>query len=450
LKALLLLSLIINTAHLYAAPPYIVETTDTFISNKQAEKEWQKLGNSVAAVFYNQKNVEPGMEDISNVAYMENLGRYRLPMMPPMKTLLELHYKSPVCDNFKFKNEIAAASCTAFLVAKDQVLTAGHCVPDFVVNKENPAVWHTFLANKKTSKDVEMVFHFTKGDTFSKYQLLSKKDTYTGTEILGYVVTPNYDYALIKLDREVEDITPLKVNLNYQGKLGDEFRVIGHPMGLPLTHSTSGSITDENMISKFQVHSNNSSFGGNSGSPVFLEKTQEVIGILVNGPDRGLDDFQVTKDGCVDYTVITKEEGKDESGISLIGQKDNYLNDMKILIEDALFSGAINTVYADDYALESILNGQNMSEAIEQYSLIEYAIMATEIDESAKALQFLLPYIEKIDFTQAIQVENLANRGYNIAKELLKEKFPESFNSRHDLKNSAESFQLPKNPYSAQ
>ena len=73
------------------------------------------------------------------------------------------------------------------------------------------------------------------------------------------------------------------VRLRRQGKVADDEKVyvLGHPSGLPLKYAPGAQVRGNDDPSFFVA--NLDTYGGNSGSPVFNERTGEVEGILVRG-----------------------------------------------------------------------------------------------------------------------------------------------------------------------
>jgi hypothetical protein len=89
------------------------------------------------------------------------------------------------------------------------------------------------------------------------------------------------DFAVFRVDREIKNHEPLKLNLNGSISQDDEVYVIGHPSGLPLKLADHAFVRQK--LQKGYFVANLDTFGGNSGSPVFNSSTHEVEGILVRG-----------------------------------------------------------------------------------------------------------------------------------------------------------------------
>lgn len=176
----------------------------------------------------------------------------------PKRTLQDMG----VCKEERFSQQRTLPRCTGFLVAPDVIATAGHCV--------------TSMSDCLNHK---WVFDYTKGT-----DKVAKKNVYSCTKVLGQKLTMGIfatkDYAIVKLDRPVEGRKPLKLKMKGNPKTGTNIAVIGHPSGLPLKIAGGAKITKK----RFNFfYANLDTYGGNSGSPVFDEKSGEVLGILIQG-----------------------------------------------------------------------------------------------------------------------------------------------------------------------
>lgn len=183
-----------------------------------------------------------------------------------------------ICKDERFIEQTTLGTCSGFLVGPKTLVTAGHCV-----------------VNEKECADNKWVFGFKNGVTelasnqvYSCKKIITQRYVYDAKEVS--------DYAVIELDRPVSGYVPLKTRKFGRVLLNTPLLVIGHPMGLPM------KITDGAVVSrmnekeltkkwsslKMRSHyftTNLDSYGGNSGSPVFNQKTGEVEGILIQGAD---------------------------------------------------------------------------------------------------------------------------------------------------------------------
>lgn len=121
------------------------------------------------------------------------------------------------------------------------------------------------------------------------------------------------DFALVRLDRTVNNHTPLKVRLNGSISTGTSVFVIGHPTGLP-TKVTTGAKVRSTAPSEHFV-TNLDTYGGNSGSAVFNARTGVIEGVLV----RGDTDFTYAGSCVVSYQCKDTDcRGEDVTRISRI------------------------------------------------------------------------------------------------------------------------------------
>lgn len=173
-----------------------------------------------------------------------------------------------ICASERFSHQVAGARCSGFLVGKDLLVTAGHCI--------------------KTLEDCEnysWVFGYEVKTTADTTVTLPVENVFRCKEIIARSLDSGNqdDYALVRLEREVKNRHPL--NFRREGVIADNagLFVIGHPIGLP-TKVADGANVRNNQPEKYFV-ANLDTYGGNSGSAVFNAETNEVEGILVRGED---------------------------------------------------------------------------------------------------------------------------------------------------------------------
>ncbi len=164
-----------------------------------------------------------------------------------------------LCSDEKFYSEELLPVCSGFLIGPDTLLTAGHCVTGPKSCKKN--IWSFGLGLDKIRSGS-----------------LSKNNIYKCKHVIKRGSSPR-DFALIKLDRVVSGVTPFKLS-SRKVKVGDKVLTIGHPSNLPLKFALNGTVKS---YKKNLFKTDLDTFAGNSGSPVILKSTKEVVGILVKG-----------------------------------------------------------------------------------------------------------------------------------------------------------------------
>lgn len=173
-----------------------------------------------------------------------------------------------ICPTERFSHQVAGARCSGFLVGKDLLVTAGHCIKT-IEDCENYS-W-VFGYEVKTTADVTVTLPY--------------ENVFHCKEIVARALDNNTqdDYALVRLDREVKNRNPL--SFRREGVIADNASVfvIGHPIGLP-TKVADGANVRNNQPEKYFI-ANLDTYGGSSGSAVFNSITYEVEGILVRGED---------------------------------------------------------------------------------------------------------------------------------------------------------------------
>jgi S1-C subfamily serine protease len=179
-----------------------------------------------------------------------------------------------ICSDERFVKQTVAASCSGFLIGKQYLITAGHCIQTMAdCNKYS---WVFDYGNIKEELPVHQI---------------PKTEVYKCTEIVEHVLdndTDN-DYSLVKLNREVTNRSPLKFRKSGSIDFNAKLVVIGHPTGLPSKIADGANVRSVN--NPFYFNANLDTFGGNSGSAVFDAKSGIVEGILVRGEEDYMMDY---------------------------------------------------------------------------------------------------------------------------------------------------------------
>ncbi len=205
-----------------------------------------------------------------------------------------------VCPTEKFADQNSIARCSGFLIAKDLVVTAGHCV-----------------RSQEECEKYNWVFDYREGEVDDGK--IPSSSVYSCKKILRQALDPisDADYALIQLDRKVKDRKPLKFRKKGSPKVGEELVVIGHPSGLT-TKISDGAKVIENGAEEF-ILTDLDTYGGNSGSAVFNANSGVIEGILVRGARDYVYDWQ---QGCYISNVCETVGGAGCEGeeVSRIGK----------------------------------------------------------------------------------------------------------------------------------
>ncbi|MBF0106864.1 MAG: trypsin-like peptidase domain-containing protein [Deltaproteobacteria bacterium] len=158
----------------------------------------------------------------------------------------------------------AGAFCSGFLVRRNVVATAGHCI-------QTP----------KDCEDASFVFGFGYDKKAKDVGLVRSADVYACKKIIQSVSTETTDFALIELDRMVVDREPIP--FREKGKIEENapLVVIGHPCQLPTKIAGGARVRSNSDDTSFVA--NLDAFAGNSGSLVLNALTGIAEGILVSG-----------------------------------------------------------------------------------------------------------------------------------------------------------------------
>lgn len=169
-----------------------------------------------------------------------------------------------LCDGEIFANQPTKPFCSGFLVGKQLLATAGHCID----------------GNNLTR--TRFVFGFRMTNFNTPIVTIPNSDIYSATAIVARrLESDGADYAVVKLDRPTTGRTILPLRRTGKIDNNESVYVIGHPSGLPLKFAPDARVRGNDKAEFFVA--NLDTYGGNSGSPVFNEDTHVVEGILVRG-----------------------------------------------------------------------------------------------------------------------------------------------------------------------
>lgn len=186
----------------------------------------------------------------------------------PETRLFTYNYGKDVnlCRHEPFLAQEAGAYATAFLVAPDLVVTAGH-------------VWRQVVHPR-------FVFGFRMVDRERAQVDIPLTEVYEADRVvdLAYDRSTGADWAVIRLSRKVENHEPARIRRGDPPPAGTPLYTIGHPGGLPLKFSDGararGWYRRDFLIANLDVLSHS------SGSPVFNAIDHVVEGLVVATRDH--------------------------------------------------------------------------------------------------------------------------------------------------------------------
>jgi S1-C subfamily serine protease len=202
------------------------------------------------------------------------------------KTFLSLGEMFPLCKDERFQEQKAIGYCSGVLIASNKVLTAAHCM-------------------QETTRCENSRFVFGALNGAQNLAIYSCKKVID--------LDRKLDYAIVELDRNTTDVTPVKVAATFALSDGDSVLSMSHPLGLPLKQDI-GTILDSSPDSSFFKVAVDT-FAGSSGSPLFDKKGQ-LVGILSRGEDDILEDDiyrAQTKGGCVNFNNCANGQCRGET-----------------------------------------------------------------------------------------------------------------------------------------
>jgi len=171
-----------------------------------------------------------------------------------------------LCSSEPFVSQVAAAFCSGILVGDDLVLTAGHCILGAADCLATSFVFHDHLVADGT------------------LATLTADDVFSCSEVVARRLDPSHDHALVRLDRPATPAHhPAVVAEPSALGAGDAVTLVGFPGGIPAKIDHGGTVfqTGADLYASFEATLD--AYAGNSGSPVFLDSSLEVVGILTAG-----------------------------------------------------------------------------------------------------------------------------------------------------------------------
>ncbi len=263
LKKYLILTLLSFTVAAHA-DERVIYGDDDRVEVYQSSAYWQKKADSTVALF-NSSDLAEGENGTLKVGG-DNYGQsYNL------------------CADEPFREQKSSGFCSGSLVGHNLIMTAGHCVRSQTACNSTKFVFG--FGYSYAGKDLSTVQAL---DVYSCKKIVARKELSSGG-----------DYAVIELDRSVIGHDVLSVNRGAPVSVKDPLVVIGHPAGIPTKVSAGANVRE---VKSEHFVANLDTYGGNSGSAVFNEKTGEIEGILV----RGAQDF-VYSNGCRKSNVCSND-----------------------------------------------------------------------------------------------------------------------------------------------
>lgn len=231
-----------------------------------------------AVVLFDKEDLEPSSDLLSSRLNDKTFGQ-----------------KFRLCSNESFLNEPATGRCSGFLAAPDLVVTAGHCL-DTLDDPKRLAFVFDYPTDTQTPIPSSKIYYLEK--------VLARKNDDRGL-----------DFAVIRLNRPVEDRLPAPLALEREVSVGSPLVLAGYPLGLPLKVTEGGKVIG--FKDAHYLRTQLQSFKGNSGSPVFNARTGKVEGILVRNEGLSADFTHDEARSCRRLNTCTEQNCAIEEVLSL-------------------------------------------------------------------------------------------------------------------------------------
>lgn len=177
------------------------------------------------------------------------------------------------CASEPFASQPVTSTCTAFLVADNTLVTAGHCLRDS-------------QGNNIPLNSYYVVFGFQMNSKNQAQTRFPARDVYRMSRELEVKKNLSEDWAVVELDRRVTNRKVFEFEADEVAE-GTPLVIFGYPNGLPLKIAGGGTVK-RNDYQQNVFDTDLDSYRGNSGSPVLnaqaLKQGRFVVeGILVSG-----------------------------------------------------------------------------------------------------------------------------------------------------------------------
>jgi V8-like Glu-specific endopeptidase len=217
------------------------------------------------------------------------------------KNLME---SSDMCSDALFSSQPILGHCSATLIEKDVIITAGHC---FSPSLKQPSNY----------QEMYVIFDYLLNDPSQTEIIIKSENVFEIKELLYYHFPPLEipvakgfkDLSLARLDRATNR-TPIKMNTAFNYAKGTKLFMLGYPMGLPLKYTDDAEILKLDR-SQHAFHHQLDAFSSNSGSAIYDEATNEIIGVMVRGESmntgeygRSCSEWYLAKDTQVEHGTL--------------------------------------------------------------------------------------------------------------------------------------------------
>ncbi|MEM9358533.1 MAG: serine protease [Pseudomonadota bacterium] len=170
------------------------------------------------------------------------------------------------CAGERFSDQKLGGDCTGFMISADVLVTAHHCLELF---------WHI------TDKAFVRNFEFDCNNSLTKSRF-PKEDVVLGSEARILASDSFRDFSIVKLPIPFGVDGGVSIYPKTDSATGENVGIVGHPVGLPMKWAAS----DEDLViaeDDLNAFTNVDAFMANSGSPIFLQDTGTLFGILIGG-----------------------------------------------------------------------------------------------------------------------------------------------------------------------
>lgn len=208
--------------------------------------------------------------------------------------------KMGLCKDALFAEEANIANCSASFIGGNKILTAAHCFNEDTYKCEN---YHVVFDYQRSEIPMQAPHILDQSQVYNCKKIVFSEFDRT---LVGI------DLAIIELDREVENRTPVELNLKQTLKKNDPLVLIGYPLGISQKIVEDGKVLGVDKKNVSFKH-NLDSFSVNSGSPIFSNEGIQV-GVLIRGTGSNFTDRE--GESCYDWHVAGPKDYTEGNDLS--------------------------------------------------------------------------------------------------------------------------------------
>lgn len=178
----------------------------------------------------------------------------------------------------RFKRQYVLPGCSGFLISKNLLLTAGHCL--YSINENTDSLERKYSAEQIKKMRVIIGFGTRHDDGYQGLPKFNASRVFKVCEEVEHDVMLKKDWAILRLSDDVPGVDDFELQVPDLEVNKSQIYMLGHPLGLPMKLTHTGNIVAKGAGN---YYTNLDAFIGNSGSAIFRADTHQLVGLLAGG-----------------------------------------------------------------------------------------------------------------------------------------------------------------------